>query len=73
MTRQTVRRLVRRPAAIAGLALGLGAPAVLGAMLAHLGGFYPGTALSAALQTSGLLLAVLPCGVVALEAHRTRR
>ena len=72
MARHVVSRLAGRPAAFAGLAVSLCAPMVLGAMLVHVGGFYPDTALSVALRTGGLVLASLPVMVLVVEARARR-
>ncbi len=71
--RLLTKRFALRPAALLGWTVSLGAPVALGAMLVHVGGFYPETGLSAALRTSGLVLASLPGAVLLLEARRSRR
>lgn len=71
MARDAQPRFARRSTALA--AVGLVAPALLGVMLARLGGFYPDSPLSTALPLAGVLVSTLPVAVVVIESRRTSR
>jgi hypothetical protein len=55
------------------LALGLGAPGLLGVTIAQLARFYPDTSLAVALQAGGIAIAALPLPLLAIGRRAARR
>ena len=65
-------RRIDQALTLAPVAAGIAAPALLGALLFRVADFHRGTALSPALQLTGMACAALPLLVVLRELRRSR-